>query len=399
MEKADAAVESDRVKILADIRESCGEYIHLNKRIMGGIAGAFAGTLLGISSNIVCNAACGDETALESIMSDPKSILSVCVYGFTGLLQKMIECGKFDVNVRDEKYDQSCIGWSAYGGHIQIARILIDQNVNIDKSRFGRTALMAAAMQGHHHYLQIILEYIERAGSIEIVDAADDNNQTALMDACVGGHAKCVKLLLNAGASPDKADIRGSTALMKAVHGGFISCVEKLLEAGANSGLRDHNGITALTKMMGEHAKVEDYQRCLQLIKEYDDSTTSVADVVVAVSQMKQNRQYTFEDPLTVADSEEKRHSLKLKKRVSLLRDSINDRVLLLQLMNDPSVNDGITKVQAKVRGDQGRKRAFKFRNALKYTSADSRYSNRGAFYRIFSDKKFTATQSTASLQ
>jgi len=76
-------------------------------------------------------------------------------------------------------------------------------------------------------------------------EGVDDLNQkgicgrTAVIQACVYGHDKHLKLLLDRGAQINTQDSFGYTALMQAARYSFIECVQLLLERGADMSIRN----------------------------------------------------------------------------------------------------------------------------------------------------------------
>ncbi|KAI6219308.1 NFU1 iron-sulfur cluster scaffold-like protein, mitochondrial [Aphelenchoides fujianensis] len=60
----------------------------------------------------------------------------------------------------------------------------------------------------------------------------DQNNDTALTVACVGGHASLVSLLIQRGANVEHRDKKGFTPLILAATGGHVDCCKLLIEAG-----------------------------------------------------------------------------------------------------------------------------------------------------------------------
>ena len=79
------------------------------------------------------------------------------------------------------------------------------------------------------------------------VNAQDDWNVTALMDASYGGHAEIVRMLLAArGTKVNTQDRWNETALMKASSKGHTEVVRILIDADADIALTNNEGKTAL---------------------------------------------------------------------------------------------------------------------------------------------------------
>lgn len=70
-------------------------------------------------------------------------------------------------------------------------------------------------------------------------NALDENGKTALHAAASNGHIGAVQVLLEEGVPPDlRGDERQSTPLMEAAYKGYIDIIEVLLDAGADPALR-----------------------------------------------------------------------------------------------------------------------------------------------------------------
>ncbi len=106
------------------------------------------------------------------------------------------------------------------------------------------------------------------------VNAADDQNRTALLLAAFNGHTKVVKLLKENGALMDQRDIQGRTALMFAATGANAETVQLLLKEGADVNATDKvEGFTALM-----HAAAEGQTRVVKILLTYR-ADPSIRDV------------------------------------------------------------------------------------------------------------------------
>ena len=106
----------------------------------------------------------------------------------------------------------------------------------------GKTALMAAAMQGKQQLVQALLA----AGADP--NARNQNGGTPLLYAVAGGSQKVVGRLLTAGAQVDQRSSNGWSPLMMAVAKRRAALVSLLLRAGADANASDVYGWTPLMR-------------------------------------------------------------------------------------------------------------------------------------------------------
>lgn len=89
-------------------------------------------------------------------------------------------------------------------------------------------ALLRAAREGNADTVKALL-----AAQDTDVNAADEQGDTALIEAARYGHDDVARALLAAGANTKARDRNGKTALMLAVAGGHDDVVRALKQAGA----------------------------------------------------------------------------------------------------------------------------------------------------------------------
>ena len=100
------------------------------------------------------------------------------------------------------------------------------------------------------------------------------NFEAALIEPATHGCNKCIKRLINAGASVNGTDKYHCTALLKATKHGQVSCVNTLITAGADVNIPDKNGGLPLSHAVEElHHDLDNYEEsrsrqeeCMKLI-------------------------------------------------------------------------------------------------------------------------------------
>ncbi len=124
----------------------------------------------------------------------------------------------------------SAVYWASLLGHGAIVRLLLDAGaeVRLEKSLKYHSALHAAASNGNSNLVAMLIS----SGMDVNLNPGKGllENNTALGLASIDGHAKVVKLLVEAGASPDLT----ITALHLASRRGHNEVIELLLSAGTN---------------------------------------------------------------------------------------------------------------------------------------------------------------------
>ncbi len=106
-----------------------------------------------------------------------------------------------------------------------------------------------AALNGADSLAQLLATGVQ-------IDARDDDQETALMEAADEGKLSALANLIAAGANVNLRNEDGETALMMAADEGYNGIVEALISAGADVNAVDEDGETALYKARSErHAE------------------------------------------------------------------------------------------------------------------------------------------------
>ncbi|XP_067087415.1 histone-lysine N-methyltransferase EHMT1a [Osmerus mordax] len=152
-----------------------------------------------------------------------------------------------DENLKPKKvkYPTKQLYVSAKEGELQkVIHLLVegkDPNFLME-SQNKRTALHAAAVEGHHEICHMLVQ----AGAN--LDMSDEEQRTPLMDACENNHLETVKYLLRAGAAVSHKDVKGSTCLHLAAKLGHYDVVQHVLpKAFKYVNCQDDGGWTAIT--------------------------------------------------------------------------------------------------------------------------------------------------------
>ena len=113
--------------------------------------------------------------------------------GLTTSVERLLSIRNITVNVKDDVYGWTPLHYAAsYNGHIEIARLLLQNGADVyAKDNGGRTALHDAAWNGHVDILHVL---VENGADLE---AQSNNGERALHDAAYNGHLPCIKELIS----------------------------------------------------------------------------------------------------------------------------------------------------------------------------------------------------------
>ena len=129
-----------------------------------------------------------------------------------------------------------------------------------------------AAEEGDAH---AVAAWLDEGGGVDAA-CAEDEGETLLMGAAVGGQEAMVRMLLQHGASVNLQDPAGGTALMCAAGNDHTTIVQALLDAKADTSLQDGVGNTALM-----YAKQEKNTAIAQLLRQHVKRQAAVEEAAV----------------------------------------------------------------------------------------------------------------------
>lgn len=182
-----------------------------------------------------------------------KSLLQQARLGNKYSLQSLIDNG-VDVNYQCTKYKDTSLIIAADYGHIEVVKLLLNNNANITlQDTGGFTALIWAAVRNHENIVQYILGACTHIQGYN--NTQDKYGQTALTRASSKGFNNIVNILLNnKGVDINIVDIANESALIKAASQNHIKIVKYLLTKGSelNVNIKDKYGKTALIRAAHE---------------------------------------------------------------------------------------------------------------------------------------------------
>lgn len=161
--------------------------------------------------------------------------------GSSAVVQLLLEHG---ASVNDDKPVSALLPEAISGGHQNIAKLLIEREVDVNKYGVGgKLPLHLAAVNGDEATVALLLE---KGAEVDAFDRTQFQG-TALHFAAGGGHLAIMGFLLEKGADIEaRALDTQATPFHIAALLGQVAALEFLLEKGANIGARCEDNSTAL---------------------------------------------------------------------------------------------------------------------------------------------------------
>jgi len=158
-----------------------------------------------------------------------------------------------------DKYNNTALHLAATKGHTNTVKLLLEFRASADmRNDDDRTTLHMASLNGHH---SIIPDLIRRDRSV--INVGDEESNSALHLACIGGNTQCIQVLIQLGANIELRNAKQWTPLDCAAAYGWEKAAKVLLEAGASVQPRGKIKVCAL-HLASQRGHVELIQLLLQ---------------------------------------------------------------------------------------------------------------------------------------
>ena len=164
-------------------------------------------------------------------------LLISCHGGHLQIARLLLDRGS---NAIDEKNDMghTPLLISCCGGYLEIARLLLDRGSNAidEKNTKGCTPLLASCCNGHVEITRLLLDRGSNA-----IDEKNDQGHTPLLVSCCNGHLETARLLLDRGSNAiDEKNTKGCTPLLASCCNRHLEFIRLLLDRGCSVDVEEH---------------------------------------------------------------------------------------------------------------------------------------------------------------
>ena len=180
-----------------------------------------------------------------------EEILADAEHNRTGAVLELIHLG-MDANTATPE-GTTLLMTAARNGNLELVEALLKNRANhLIQNRFGDTALMFSALNGH---VVVVKRLLELGGPQE-----NREGWTPLQYSAFGGHIEVARYLIGKGAKVNAPAPNSQTPLMLAASAGSFEMVRFLIDELADTKIKDRDGKTArdMAEARG-HKQVADY--------------------------------------------------------------------------------------------------------------------------------------------
>ncbi|XP_065582552.1 protein TANC2-like isoform X2 [Artemia franciscana] len=186
---------------------------------------------------ISCDWPSGEPTMAEVAQ---QALVAAASKGHTQIVEFLLDMSEVRVNLNDSHTGDTALAAACRHGHNETVAILIKRGANVAATNLQEVPpILIAVQEGHWETAGLILQ---NSTIPALVDQPDATGKTALMAAAAEGHTALIELLLSKGANINRTDNDGMTALTWACKMSKRQSATCLLEKGADVDTTDKQG-------------------------------------------------------------------------------------------------------------------------------------------------------------
>ena len=196
-------------------------------------------------------------TTFEPQTSITRGMIVTIIYRLEGSPEVKSKLAFSDVN--PTYYYCTPIMWASGNGRIEIVKLLLDNNADINiKNTYGEKAIIWAAKKDNPEIIQLLID------NGADVNEMDEDKGNCAMWAAYNNLYDNMKVLIKNGADINAKNSDGNNSLMLAAECNSAEVLKLLLESGSDLYEKDNYGTTALM-----WAEMLDNKECVRILKEY----------------------------------------------------------------------------------------------------------------------------------
>ncbi len=249
---------------------------------------------------------------------------------------------KDSIQIDAETWGHTALCFAAENGHLDIVKLLIEKNADINKRSNGETPLMLAIRENH---MDVAKELISKGADVNPTESF--TGMSALMWAATYGDVDIVKQLLDKGAKYNHIHQKsGQTALMMAAKGGHKKVVELLLSQNdINVTKSDNDQETALDK-------ASNFPEIAEMISSRAKILGSLTPAISPLEITEDKSPSLTNDPSSL----EKRKSLRFTTSSFITEDKQGEKEIIINVASRTNLNLELDRelLKAVRKGDPG---------------------------------------------
>lgn len=146
-----------------------------------------------------------------------RTLIAACADNDVNTVRRLLGDGSNTINEGTDD-GESLLSLACSAGYYELAQVLLAMSAQVEDrgQKNDCTPLMEAASAGHVDIIRLLISHNAD------VNALSSTGNTPLMYACAGGHVRAVKELLASGANVEDHNENGHTPLMEAASAGHV---------------------------------------------------------------------------------------------------------------------------------------------------------------------------------